>query len=281
MKSYRCSNSATSRFCKYSGFRRALYLSLLIATLASPGAFAQSGPMPITQCGTIITQPGPYIVLNDLSCQDQDGIDVVANNVTLMLNGHRISNVLADFFNNGIAVGVGVPAGNTKVKIIGPATITGFGQGIAFEQVTKSSVVNVTADGNFFGFVVFGGFFVGCNQSCPSANNTFNGNTAINNNQHGFLLNGANTNGFVGNNASNNVNGDGILVFIGDGNLVEGNTTSNNGDNGMAVVGTNTFIETNISRGNGGFDMQDTNTNCNSNTWVANIFVTANQSCIH
>lgn len=116
------------------GFLRLFVFSLLAATFASSAAFAQ--PTPITQCGTVITQPGTYTVANDLSCFFQDGIDIVSDHVILMLNNHQIS-AFSDFgfFGNGVSVGVGVTSGNSHVQVLGPGTITGFNAGINFERL--------------------------------------------------------------------------------------------------------------------------------------------------
>src|SRR5262245_32327974 len=206
------SKSSVNRKRAFVGFLHISAFSLLTAAFVSTSALAQS-PTPITQCGTTISQPGHYILANDLSCLHQDGIDIVADHVFLMLNNHQISNVFHDFVGNGISVGVGVAAGNSHVHIIGPGTITGFNEGINFEQVSFSSVKDVISTSNFFGFVVNGGFAAGCNQSCPSTKNVFQGNTSTFNNQHGFTMNGANNNTFRDNNASNNTNGLGILLF--------------------------------------------------------------------
>jgi parallel beta-helix repeat protein len=266
-----------------SSFLRLFVLSLLTATFASSAAFAQQST-PITQCSTVISQPGFYTVANDLSCFFEDGIDIVADHVTLMLNNHQIAADFFDFgfFGNGISVGVGVPSGNSHVRILGPGTITGFNAGINFEQVSHSSVQDVTSTSNFFGFVVNGGFTAGCNQSCPSTKNVFQGNTSTFNDQHGFTMNGANDNSFRDNNASNN-GANGLLLFTASGNDVNGNTATGNGDSGIAVssdTGTNNTIKNNTAQNNTNFDLNDGNPNCDSNSWKNNIFGSSNQACI-
>lgn len=272
-------NIGKSQNCVVSGLFRALTFSLLIATFACVPAAADP-VVQITQCGTVISQPGHYILANDLLCFDQDGVDIVSDHVDLMLNNHQIQNVFFDLFANGISVGVGVPSGNSHVHIIGPGTITGFNQGVVFEQVSFSAVEDVTSTNNFFGFVVNGGFTVGCNQSCPSTKNSFQGNTATFNNQHGFTTNGANDNTFRDNNASNNTVGHGILIFNASGNDVRDNTTTGNGGPGISITaGTNNTVRANTSQGNG-IDLEDDDPNCDDNSWTHNIFGTANQSCI-
>lgn len=274
-------NIGKSRNWVVSGLFRALTFSLLIAVFACVPAAADP-VVQITQCGTVISQPGHYILANDLFCFDQDGVDIVSDHVDLMLNNHQIQNVFFDFFANGISVGVGVPSGNSHVHIIGPGTITGFNQGVDFEQVSFSAVEDVTSTNNFFGFVINGGFAAGCNQSCPSTKNDFQGNTSTFNDQHGFTMNGANDNTFRDNNASNNVHGLGFLLFTASGNDVRDNIADNNGGQGIGTsggTGTDNDIFHNTAQGNS-TDLFDGNTNCDSNTWKHNIFGTANQSCI-
>ncbi|HVG89895.1 MAG TPA: NosD domain-containing protein [Alphaproteobacteria bacterium] len=239
----------------------------------------------ISTCPTVITQPGTYSLANDLFCSNTDGIDIQASNVTLLLNRHTITQDSADFglVHVGISAGVGLPAGSTNVLIIGSATITGFAEGVNFEQVSNSLVEDVISTGNFFGFVVNGGFSAGCNQACPSTGNIFAGNTSTFNNQHGFTLNGGNNNTFNANNASNN-GARGILLFVATGNNVTGNTLNNNGQSGIGITsgtGTGNNLNTNSAQGNGIFDLEDDNPNCDSNTWTQNTFGRANQTCIH
>jgi hypothetical protein len=201
-----------------------------------------------------------------------------------MLNGHQIQNIEQDFFANGITVGAGVSKGNKLVTIMGPGTISGFNQGIDFEQVTLSTVSSVTSTNNFFGFVVNGGFAAGCGQSCPSTKNTFQGNISNFNNQHGFTMNGADGNTFKGNTTNNNAAGHGILLFIGSGNTISDNTSNNNGDGGITVVSSpqtnNNAILRNSASGNGSFDLFDTAADCTVNNWKNNTFGTASLPCI-
>jgi parallel beta-helix repeat protein len=214
-------------------------LSLLIAAFACTPALADP-IIQITQCGTVITQPGHYILANDLSCGGPspgapvqgatplnpfDGIEIVADHVTLLLDGHTITGDGGD--GAGITVGVGVPSGNSHVSIVGPGTITAFQVGVLFEQVSHSSVADMKSVGNEFGFAVNGGFSAGCGQACPSTMNTFQGNSADFNSQHGFTLNGANHNTFRSNDASNNA-AIGIFLFTAAHNDVRDNTANSN-----------------------------------------------------
>ena len=284
MKFHHSSNTGEGR--SFSGFLRVVTLSLLTAAFICVPASATPpvGVVPVTNCGTVINQPGSYALANDLFCDDVDGINIVADNVILMLNGHQITNIEQDDFANGITVGVGVLRGNKHVTIMGPGTISFFNQGIDFEQVTQSTVSSVTATNNIFGFVVNGGFAVGCGQSCPSTKNTFQGNISDSNFQHGFTMNGADGNTFKGNTTNNMFFGHGILLFIGSGNTISDNTSNNNGGGGITVASSpqtnNNAILRNAASGNGSFDLFDTATDCTQNNWKNNTFGTASLPCI-
>jgi parallel beta-helix repeat protein len=246
-------------------------------------------PIPVTTCGTVISAPGTYQLVNDLVNCPQDGIDIVSSDVHLILNGHQISGSGGAAQGNvntyGIAVGIGVPTGVSNVKINGPATISNFGQGgVGFEGVSSSTVVGVTSTGNKFGFNVNAAFGAG-NPSLRSTGNKFNGNTATANAGHGFTLNGADQNTFRGNDSSGNgfvFGAEGFFLFDATGNVVEGNTFDQN--NGAGVLaqggsGINNTIRGNTAQGNAGLDLQDNNSGC-ANLWQGNNFGSANQPCI-
>lgn len=244
-------------------------------------------PTPVTTCGTVISTPGTYQLVNDLVNCPQDGIDIVSSDVHLILNGHQISGSDngQEGNTNGIAVGIGVPTGVSNVKINGPVTISNFGQaGIAFEGVSSSSVVGVTSTGNKFGFAVNAAFGAG-NPSLRSTGNKFNGNTATANAGHGFTLNGADQNTFRGNDSSGNgsvFGAEGFFLFDATGNVVAGNTFDQNSESGVLAqggIGINNTIRGNTAQGNGSFDLQDRNVGC-ANLWQGNNFGSANQPCI-
>jgi parallel beta-helix repeat protein len=291
-------------------------LSLLIAAFACTPALADP-VVQITQCGTVITQPGHYILANDLFCglpvspdshmnngpmsmsdmrtaavtmfssdppSTNDGIDIVSDHIDLSLNGHTISGGFnAGAF--GITVAFGVAAGNSHVHITGPGTITGWGAAVVFFQVSHSSLSDVTATDNFIDFaLVDGSVNGGCAQPCPPTKNDFQGNTGNTSqptffSMAGFFLLGANDNTVRDNNISNAV--DGIVVLAGTGNDVRANAaTVNFLGIGVALGATDNDITHNTAQNNG-LDLDDENPNCDSNTWKHNTFGTANQPCIN
>lgn len=241
-------------------------------------------PVPVTTCGTVISTPGTYQLVNDLVNCPQDGIDIVSSDVHLILNGHQILGS-GGANTNGIAVGSGVPTGVSNVKINGPGTVSNFGQaGVVFEGVSSSTVVGVTSSGNKFGFAVNAAFTAG-NPSLRSVGNKFNGNTATANAGHGFTLNGADQNTFRGNDSSGNgfvFGAEGFFLFDATSNVVEGNTFDQNSSAGVLAQGgsgINNTIRGNTAQGNAGLDLQDNNGGC-ANLWQGNTFGSANQPCI-
>jgi parallel beta-helix repeat protein len=260
--------------------------ALAIMECTSGFAWA-AGPEPVTSCGTLITTPGNYQLVNDLLNCPGDGIDILSSNVHLILNGHQITGsggaAAGNVLTVGISVGVGVPTGVADVQITGPATVSNFGQGgVGFEGVSSSSVVGVTSTGNKFGFTVNAAFGAG-NPSLRSVGNKFNGNTATGNAAHGFTLNGADQSTFRGNESDSNgaiFQAEGFFLFAATGNTVEGNTFNDNGEDGVkaANLGVNNTIRGNTAQGNAAFDLDD-QTGC-SNVWQGNTFNTASQPCI-
>jgi len=70
---------------------RCTMLSAVVAALAVPVGFADEGRIPVFQ-PTTITQPGAYVLTEDVSFASSDAIVIQASNVTLDLNGRTIVN---------------------------------------------------------------------------------------------------------------------------------------------------------------------------------------------
>jgi parallel beta-helix repeat protein len=305
---------------RLSIFFYALTLSLLIAAFASTPAVAQdTGTISITQCGTVISQHGHYILANDLVCgippcgsgscavtrlspvtptsdtlatatapmitprppSSPDGIDIVADHVDLMLNGHTIT---GDLSGNAVGISVGLnlsgggaAPGNSHINIVGPGTITGFNVGVGFANVSHSSVKDVTFTNDFAGVLLIDG---GCTLPCPSTKNNVQGNSA-DLTEFGFIVIAANDNTLRDNDASNS--GAGIVVD-GVNNDVRQNNSSGNLIGivaGFLFAGaTDNDITHNTALNNAQIDLADANGNCTANTWKHNTFVTADPPCI-
>jgi len=108
-------------------------------------------PVPISECGTVITEPGKYRVTQDLFCEpDQQGIEVLASDVTVNLKGHTITCdasgeipvgavLVGDYFDPDLVVD------NVWVK---NGTISGCDDGVIFFYGQSGKATKITATGN-------------------------------------------------------------------------------------------------------------------------------------
>jgi hypothetical protein len=276
----------TTRFALQAG----LVLALLGAVVPVQAAAS------ITTCGFTITTGGIYNVANDLTGCAGDGIDIEASNVTLNLNGHKITGGGANF---GIAVFI--PGGGqlSTILIDGPGLIQGFGVGILINNVTNGKVGHVTSALN----TVYG--LVTNTKDTQVTNLVLTNNVFAGNVSFGLLLNNSKNGSIQNNDVSGNGN-DGIFVRSGTNNQVQQNIANGNHSNGIAFIAesgssanNNTtngnsasgigkdggsvgmLFQYNTSEGNGGGDMFDGRASCSSDTWQFNTFFTSNQTCIH
>jgi hypothetical protein len=287
----------------------AVSITLLWASPAKAGTT-------ITQstCPVVINTPGEYSLGTNVGpcAPGVDGIDIIASNVTLHLNGHTISGTATPGTcnsSNGIHVmGTSSLTPLTMVRVLGTGTITNFTKGFLAENSAGSFVkfVTVTANcpspmGNItgFGFDIQGSssqwkldgnvvrepgdtsagivLRTGAND-CDLVRNDVNDTISVNSNNNNVI-----------NNTGNNNSG-GIFV-TGNTNEIHANTTDNNSFPGIqlscsTVSGncpTGNIISGNTSLNNSPFDMEDDSpgNNCDSNKWVGNKFKTANHPCIH
>src|SRR5579859_4297718 len=117
---------------------RATTCAALLSLLAVTPSFADSLSTFVTSCGTI-SNPGGYIVMNDLSVSGSDCITVQASNVSLILAGHTIS---GSGSNNGVTIG-----GSLSSITIQAGTIQNFSRGISSSaNGTTVQGVNVQND---------------------------------------------------------------------------------------------------------------------------------------
>ena len=111
---------------------------------------------PITDCGTVISEPGYYKLVNDLTdCDVQDPLEgrdityavgINSSNVTLDLDGHTISCVFGPLFSFGIyteAYQSGITIAN--------GTVTNCGLGAILNQSKVSIVKYMKLTGNIIG----------------------------------------------------------------------------------------------------------------------------------
>lgn len=99
----------------------------------------------------------------------------------------------------------------------------------------------------------------GIDAGCPTVGNVFEGNTIVDNRGHGLWL------------------GEEANV-----NDIDANTVNGNGEDGLHVSAGafDNLLTENDGADNGGFDGFDGNEDCGTNEWTANVFGTANQSCV-
>jgi parallel beta-helix repeat protein len=259
----------------------------------------------ITQstCPVLIAQSGDYSLGTDVGpCMPSvDGIDIMASNVTLRLNGHTISGTATSGTcnsSNGIYVMGTSLLQLTMVHVLGSGTISNFVIGFRADNSAGSFVkfTTVTAGCPFFN----SGFLIQASSQWKLEGNVVRGTPS----SFGILLRGTADNDLVRNdvndsivlvNSSNNtiVNNTandggglgGIAVGVfggGNNNEIHANTTNNNTSNGLHLVaGSGNNVTGNTSLNNLADDMRDDNPNCDGNKWEGNKFNTSNQPCIH
>lgn len=250
---------------------------LLIATtlliLTQLDAVPAQAQTPITSCGTEITHPGKYILINDLFCnrvgEGGPEISIHSSGVHLNLAGHVIIGVSQGLQEAGIEVSSG------DVQITGPGFIGHFVRGIDIDIRQSSGPVEVTrvvAVGNRYGFDI----------STVGSPVSLRDNTASRN-KDGFLV--RSDNGQVVGNTSLDNDEIGIGIY-GSRNQVSQNRVFDDVKYGIFVAGTDNQISQNIVMGgefvddNIPFDLFERHATC-VNTWSDNKFRRANLSCIH
>lgn len=111
---------------------------LLICVVGTGKIYAQEVPVATWYCGIRLTVAGTYNMTNDITCPYGGiGIEIVAVNVTLNLQGHLISGP----FQNISGIGIKADFGNQIVK--GPGKIQGFQNGIWLKGLDTVSHVQI------------------------------------------------------------------------------------------------------------------------------------------
>jgi len=269
----------------------------------------------ITTCGFVISAPGNYVLnANLLNCTG-DGIDVLASNVSVNLNGYIINAGSPSSF---IGVNVGIPASPIRlnhVGIQGSGLIKNFVAGVNITRCDYCQVALVTSAQNANGMSADHVNYINVGSNVLVANTgaglllseSVNGVVAYNE----ISGNGSSCPGSTslpGGGTSLVVCGQGLFIEDSSANTVNNNTLSGNlanglwqdhesqfsriysnvtdGNAGVGILidgsGGNGIFNNTSSRGNGTFDLQDTNFACGTNTWGSNVFFTSNPStCIH
>lgn len=130
-------------------FHRNYIWTFLPALVLAAGTVLAGPPQPISECGTQITEPGKYLVVNDLTCgPSEGGITILASNVMLNLGGHTLTCDLSGIPYSGVVVGDNLdPKVFSKVRISNGA-VTGCGVGVLLWFTDGARVTKMLLSGN-------------------------------------------------------------------------------------------------------------------------------------
>jgi parallel beta-helix repeat protein len=289
---------------------RKAVVEMTIGLLVMAGS-VQADPTVITACPVVINSPGRYLLAADLICGGGNGITIISSDVTLALEGHRITaGVGANWAitNFTIVDSVATPTPVERVRILGPGLITNgggtFGLGFFFQFANNSEVTGVTVLGasvSGIAFVTSDFLTITANTLGRNGNrgtnmggivlvdvhsSTISGNDASGNNAFGMSATATSPGplGTVSHNIFNGNASDGLFLVLNfNGATIQQNVSNGNGGNGIELGRVQGPIEVtnNTSLANGGSDLIDQTPGCSPNVWSGNTFFTANQSCIH
>jgi parallel beta-helix repeat protein len=276
------------------------FLFVLVAALSV--CAVNVGVAQAASCGTVTA--------NTVLAADCDApLTVGASGITVDLAGHSVvcntavdgivvgptvsnSTVRNGFVRNGAATcvnGVNVSGGSNQFTFLTVRNGSGSGflapgSGNRYSFVTATGFTdagfisiggnnNVVANSNFSSNLDDGAsFFLGSGNTIRSSFATGNVDKGI--------ISGASNTLIAGNLVLRNANG----IWLSDGatgSTVKGNVAVGNGHGIVVHASTGDSIIGNLAFGNG-LDLQDENANCDADTWMFNVFVTADPlSCIH
>ncbi len=280
---------------------------LLVANFALAGP-----PVAVSECGTVITEPGKYRVTQDLFCAPgQNGIWVLASDVTIDLRGHTITcDASGDELVAAVLIGdYPDPAfvfDNVRVK---KGTVSGCDDGLVFFNTRSGKVTQMLLSGNPGGGITLldaQGTIVKNNvgtgnitaiRSFGGIDNQFKGNWLFDNSDAAIRIVGETDSTVACNTSDWNV----IGISVGEassGNMVRGNLVTNTAVAGITLYGVGTpdeifepvpfgnLIKHNIVQASGQVDLSElvfdrvtggvfvhANAQC-QNTWRKNQFVT-------
>lgn len=277
---------------RMAGRRTAVAAAALAAGLglASSAAAAVVKPPPqrpialTAACGTELNAAGnTYVLQNDVGPCASDGIDVVANGITLDLNGHEIKG-MPRTASGGFGEGVGVRLiAVSRVTVTNrkaasdPSIVSDFDAGLVVQgdadgAVSSLNTVKALQLENNVGSQPFGGGGACGDPTAPACevsdfndglvlvgavNNTIGpGNVLRANGSGGIRIDDSANDNVVKGNLSEGNGGNGIRFLTGaGGNVVKNNTSRNNAFSGVSVSFTSpsNTIQANILEGNAFF----------------------------
>ena len=227
-------------------------------------------PKVVTECSTVLTEPGNYKLANDLLDCPVGGVEIVGSDIVLNLKGHEISCAENDLATGGVVVYSLTEAMVSNVTVKN-GHVSNCKDGIVLIQTEDSKVMNMTSTGNTQwwreitegpdapGYWVYGTGIT----LWLSRNNVIKHNHTYGNASHGIGSWESNGNLFKHNTSTDNGigldgggiflegeynsrimcnrvhgNQDGILMLTGgSGNLIHGNFVSGNLKEGIGMLG--------------------------------------------
>jgi len=232
---------------------RESYLWALLPILLLVAGTAFAGVQRITECGTVIDEPGSYKLKNDLLDCPGGGIEITSSNVTLDLMGNEIT-----CFDGGTGVGLmGTEEEAVRNVTVKKGHISNCSYGIIVLFAEDSKIMNMTSSANHItGIAVWvsSNIVIMKNQTYA---NRFNGIESWGSSGNLFKHNSSTDNGgdWVGSgvdftNETNSQimcnrihgNADGILLAPSEfgnssGNLLHGNLITDNHVSGIGMMG--------------------------------------------
>lgn len=205
-------------------------------------------PKNVTDCGTVLTEPGNYKLVNDLLDCPEHGIKIIGSDITLNLKGHEISCP-----NGWIGVFLMGDENTVKNVTVKNGFVSNCFDGIALWLTEDSKIMNMTVTGSQeFGIalwessnsVIMHNNVHGSSNdgiySWQSSGNLFKHNTSTGNGDGwfgaGISLSTEDNSRIICNRIHGNI--DGILMQSGgSGNLLRGNLVSDNRSSGLGLMG--------------------------------------------
>ena len=287
---------------------RAIALALVLVA----GTALAKPPIPISECGTVVTDAGKYRVTQDLYCgPNQQGIKVLASDVTVDLKGHTITcDASGERLVGAVLVGEYFdPTFVVENVTVKNGTVSGCDDGVIYFYTQGGKITDITATGNpdsGITLLATNGLLVKDNDSSGNvwgirlywgADNTIKHNMTGDNYESGIFLYGELDSTVACNKSTGNLFGIGIAPYS-SGNKVQGNFIENSlvvGLNAWGYIKGNSYdpvpwdnvIKKNLVRTSGFYDLDevvfdglagqpyvDEGLGC-QNTWKKNDYMTA------
>ena len=262
------------------------YFWITLPALMLAAGSLLAGPQPVSECGTVITEPGNYKLVNDLLDCEVEGVWIVSSDVKLDLKSHEISCADTGQLIGGIVV-EGTEEAAVRNVTVKNGHVSNCGDGIVFVFTEDSRIMHMSSAGNR---LIDGGHGTGITVflshnnvimknhaygnegdgigSWESSGNLFKHNTSADN-YVGIYTDSATNSRFLCNQTYGNAGGI-VLGPDSNGNLLRGNIASGNIYTGIEMMGlawdgflwrdipTGNTVRSNVSEDNGYNDFTET-----------------------